>query len=219
MTLGRWYNKYMDKFKSVEFNKTQFTERKSKFISFAFYCDGDWVTPLKGLKKEYPDATHICYAYKYFSMDKLLESGEAVVNQNSSDAGEPSGTAGLPILSTINALDMDNVFVAVVRYFGGVKLGTAGLANAYKAAARQCLSQVVEYEISSVYKAKLDYSGFSVFSSLEDRKQLKILNREFGTEINIEFAVSDRNMKEIAKTLNNYPKTLIKKEFIKREVL
>lgn len=209
----------MDKFKSVEFNKSQFTERKSKFISFAFYCDGDWVTSLKKLKKEYPDATHICYAYKYFSMDKLLTGGEAVVNQNSSDAGEPGGTAGLPILSTINSLGIDNIFVAVVRFFGGVKLGTAGLANAYKAAARQCLSEPVEYEISSVYNAKLDYSGFSVLSSLQERKQLKILNRNFGTQIDAEFAVSDREMKEIGKTLDNYPKKLLKREFIKREEL
>ena len=106
----------MDKIE-LEINKSKFIAIKKDLTSL------DEVKPfLLELKKEYKKATHICYAYVY--------KGE-VVSEKCSDDGEPSGTAGYPILNVIKKKNLTNVLVAVVRYFGGIKLGAGGLTRAY----------------------------------------------------------------------------------------
>ena len=85
-------------------------------------CEKDIVDTLEQLKSEHKKATHICYAYVY-SVDKVLEK--------CSDDGEPKGTAGAPIMNVIKKRDAKNVLIAVVRYFGGIKLGAGGLVRAY----------------------------------------------------------------------------------------
>lgn len=97
---------------------------KSRFIAYCFELGSlDQVkTHLEELKKEHKKATHICYAYVY-SRD--------IVSEKCSDDGEPSGTAGYPILNVIKKKGLTNTLVAVVRYFGGVKLGAGGLTRAY----------------------------------------------------------------------------------------
>ena len=112
-----------------------YTEKRSKFLAFAIP-----VTTIEQVKeyievyqKKYYDARHVCYAYR------LGERGE---NERSNDNGEPSGTAGKPILGQIHSQELTNVLVIVVRYFGGVKLGTSGLIVAYRAAAAEALEAV-----------------------------------------------------------------------------
>ncbi|MDX1582920.1 MAG: YigZ family protein [Thermoanaerobaculia bacterium] len=109
--------------------------RRSEFIAIAFPIDGEekFHAVLDELKKEMFDAVHHCWAFR-------LIAGETVVDR-SSDAGEPSGTAGRPILQAIEDADLFDSAVVVVRYFGGVKLGTGGLARAYRDAARQVLRE------------------------------------------------------------------------------
>lgn len=106
---------------------------KSRFI--AYKCDLDCLeqvkTILEDLKKEHKKATHICYAY-VFSKDTIIEK--------CSDDKEPSGTAGYPILNVIKKKNLTNVFVAVVRYFGGIKLGAGGLTRAYTKACAMVLN-------------------------------------------------------------------------------
>ena len=104
---------------------------KSKFIacSFVVYTENDIVKILNTLKNQYQDATHICYAYSiYPSIEKSF------------DDGEPQGTAGKPILECIKKGGYKNVFVAVIRYFGGIKLGAGGLFRAYSQSASSVLS-------------------------------------------------------------------------------
>ncbi len=106
----------------------KFTEKKSRFLSFAYHVVSadDAKTKLKALQNEYHDARHVCWAYVVGP-----ESKEWQANDN----GEPSGTAGKPILGQINSLGLTDVAVGVVRYFGGIKLGTPGLIAAYREAA------------------------------------------------------------------------------------
>ena len=101
----------------------EFVEKKSRFISYAYFVDSVELTEkyLKELRKKYYDARHICYAY-------ILNSP---VVEKCSDDGEPNGTAGYPILNVIKKKNLTNVLVAVVRYFGGIKLGAGGLTRAY----------------------------------------------------------------------------------------
>lgn len=110
----------------------KFTEKKSRFLSFAFHVASaeEAKSRLKDLQNEYHDARHVCWAYVI---------GPERTEWQANDNGEPSGTAGKPILGQINSLGLTDVAVGVVRYFGGIKLGTPGLIAAYKEAASLAL--------------------------------------------------------------------------------
>lgn len=135
-----------DIFYTIERDGTgKFTEKKSRFLSFAFNVSSadDAKARMKTLQNQYHDARHVCWAYVIGP-----EREEFQANDN----GEPSGTAGKPILGQINSRGLTDVVVGVVRYFGGIKLGTPGLIAAYKEAAalalddagvRQCVRQSV----------------------------------------------------------------------------
>lgn len=114
--------------------QTQFVEQRSRFISFIWpVTSADEVKErINALQKEYYDARHCCYAYMI---------GAERTEWRANDNGEPSGTAGKPILGQINSAGLTNVLIAVVRYFGGVKLGTSGLTEAYRMAAAQVIDK------------------------------------------------------------------------------
>lgn len=113
-----------------------YTEKRSKFICIAYPAETEEEVKeyLEELRKKYYDARHICWAYHL---------GVDVVKFRANDDGEPSGTAGRPILGQIRSFELTNVFVAVVRYFGGIKLGTGGLIVAYKGAAAEALANAI----------------------------------------------------------------------------
>ncbi len=112
----------------------QFKDKGSKFLSFAFpiKIENEIKPILDILKKKHPGAQHFCYAYK-LGTEKILSR----IN----DDREPSGTAGKPILGQLNAFSLTNVLIVVVRYFGGVLLGTGGLINAYRTASADAISK------------------------------------------------------------------------------
>ena len=114
----------------------EYSEKRSKFLAFAFHVET--TEEVKALvqqyEREYYDARHVCYAYM---LGHLREQFRAV------DNGEPSGTAGKPILGQLNKNELTDTLIIVVRYFGGVKLGTSGLQNAYKIAAAEAIANAV----------------------------------------------------------------------------
>ncbi|MBN3035677.1 MAG: YigZ family protein [Bacteroidales bacterium] len=130
-----------------------YRDRGSRFIGIAVpVSSGEEVKErLEAIKKQYHDATHHCYAYRLGPMGMVFRYH---------DDGEPSGTAGRPIYGQICALGLTNIMVVVVRYFGGIKLGTGGLIRAYKTAARETLAQVqsVTKTVQDVYRVFFDYS-------------------------------------------------------------
>ena len=113
-----------------------YTEKRSKFLAFAHHITNEEEAKeiLQTIRKRYYDARHICYAYV------LGFEGE---HTRSNDDGEPSGSAGKPILGQLRSAEITFTLVAVVRYFGGVKLGTGGLAVAYKTAAAEAISNAI----------------------------------------------------------------------------
>jgi len=122
------------------------TEQRSRFLAFAHPVhDAETAHALiKDYANKYHDARHVCWAY-------MLGSERA--NFLSSDNGEPSGTAGKPILGQINSFGLTNIVIIVVRYFGGIKLGTSGLIAAYREAARQSLesAEIIEcHDMASI---------------------------------------------------------------------
>jgi xaa-pro dipeptidase len=129
-----------------------YTEKRSKFLAFAHPVETlDQIKELiEGYKKKYYDARHVCYAY-------MLGAERATFRAN--DDGEPSSTAGKPILGQINSKELTNILVVVIRYFGGVKLGTSGLIIAYKEATIAALSNanIIEKQVEELISYTFPY--------------------------------------------------------------
>lgn len=116
-----------------------YKEKMSRFLAFAHpvYTVDEAKNVIAGYQRKYHDARHVCWAYML---------GASRTEFQSNDNGEPSGTAGKPILGQINSFGLSNIVIVVIRYFGGIKLGTGGLAVAYKEAARLALesAEIIE---------------------------------------------------------------------------
>jgi uncharacterized YigZ family protein len=141
------------KYKTIAGNTTaEFKDRGSKFLAYAYPVNvpQDVKEKLQILKKEHPKAVHHCYAYRI---------GTDGTQYRANDDGEPSGSAGKPILGQIDSLGFTNVLVVVVRYFGGTLLGVPGLINAYKTTTHDALSQAepIEKWIEELVEVQFDY--------------------------------------------------------------
>lgn len=154
--------------------ETVFKDRSSKFLSFAYPV----TTPeevkerLDELRKKYYDATHHCYAYR------LGPRGESYrVN----DDGEPSGTAGRPILGQMLSAEVTDCLIVVVRYFGGTKLGVPGLINAYRTSAEEVLSvaNVVEKTVDTIFRVVFPYVTMNDVMKVVKDEQPRIVSQEF----------------------------------------
>jgi uncharacterized YigZ family protein len=131
----------------------EFKDRGSKFVGYAFQVNSieNIKANLQSLKKEHPKAVHHCYAYRL---------GTDGLQYRANDDGEPSGSAGRPILGQIDSAGLTNVLVVVVRYFGGTLLGVPGLINAYKTSTNDCLAMasITEKNIEYLLTLDFDYS-------------------------------------------------------------
>lgn len=131
---------------------SEFTEQKSKFLGLAFpvYDEATIKEIVSRLRAEHPNANHVCYAYRL---------GERYELYRFSDDGEPGGTAGRPIFGQIEAFELTNILVAVVRYFGGIKLGTGGLVANYQKSAKLTLeaASITEKQIKKSIKFVYNY--------------------------------------------------------------
>lgn len=150
-------------------SKGIFRDKGSKFIAHCIPVRNtdDVKTNLEGLRSEYHDARHHCYAYMIGS-----EKSEWRVN----DDGEPSGTAGKPILGQINSNNITNVLVVVVRYFGGTLLGVSGLINAYKQASSEAIrnSDIIECTVNEYYRIEFPYSAMNdVMRIIKDENMIQ----------------------------------------------
>ncbi|QQS31520.1 MAG: YigZ family protein [Sphingobacteriales bacterium] len=150
---------------------------------------------LDEVKSEHPKATHHCYAYR-LGTDKEL-------NYRSNDDGEPSGTAGKPILGQIDSKGLSNVMVIVVRYFGGTKLGVSGLIGAYKTSARMVLTEslIVEKEVEITFEIQFAYLNMNEVMSLVKRYPLKILYQSFDNQCQIKIRMAKGQSASLLKYL------------------
>ncbi|MDE6165758.1 MAG: YigZ family protein [Muribaculaceae bacterium] len=146
----------------------------SRFIGFAYPAQSveEAKALMAGLQREYCDARHVCWAW-VIGVDAPLTY--------STDNGEPSGTAGKPILGQINSRGLRNVVVGVVRYFGGIKLGTPGLIAAYKLAASMALdeAQIIERQEMTDVSLTFAYADMNAVMQLAKQPEVEIVAREF----------------------------------------
>ncbi len=148
---------------------------KSKFISDAFPISRstDTAILINDFKKKYYDASHFPFAYR---------AGMLSDNFRYSDDGEPSGSAGKPLLEAIDKNDLTDILLITARYFGGVKLGVGGLRRAFFAAGEACLEKadIVKKYIMQSVKAEFDYSYINSIMKLVEREKINILKNESG---------------------------------------
>lgn len=155
-------------------SKGEFRDRGSKFIAYAYPVEtaSDWQACLLEVKKEHPKGRHHCYAYR-LGMDQH--------QFRANDDGEPSGTAGRPILGQIDSFGLTNVFIVVVRYFGGTLLGTSGLINAYKSSAKAALeaAESLEKLIEDHVRIQFDYAMMGAVMNAVKKVDLHVANQYF----------------------------------------
>jgi uncharacterized YigZ family protein len=142
-----------DKYKTIRSSSEGiYKEKGSRFLSFAFPVGSqEEIKPiLERMRKEYYDARHHCYGYM-LGRDRLI--------WRINDDGEPSGTAGRPILGQINSFGLTNILIVVIRYFGGTLLGVSGLINAYKSAAADAIgnAEIIERTLHEYYRIDFQY--------------------------------------------------------------
>ena len=168
-----------------------FKDRGSKFIAYVFPCysEEDWRLALESVKKEHFKARHHCFAYRI---------GTDQNNYRTNDDGEPSGTAGRPILGQIDRLGLTNVFVVVVRYFGGTKLGTSGLINAYRTATQFALSQaqIIEKTVEDIYQVAFDYAIMSDVMNAVKKLDLEITQQDFANNASLQIAIPQSQVED-----------------------
>lgn len=161
---------------------TLFKEKGSKFYGYTFPIQTEEeVKPIiDGLRAEHHKSRHVCYAYKLgFTNDRY----------RSNDDGEPSNSAGQPILGQINSYELTNVLVAIVRYFGGTKLGVGGLIQAYRTSAKEALdtSQIIEKEITATLRLTFEYKDMNNIMRIMNQNGLTPVN--FVQESNCTFDI------------------------------
>lgn len=162
--------------------KEEYTETtvitRSEFLAIVRRVKSEEETfaALAEIRKKYSDATHVCYAAIF---DR---SGFAA---RFSDDGEPSGTAGQPIMEALKNSGLKETLVAVVRWFGGIKLGAGGLVRAYSSSASSAIKNAVKvrYELCDVYELNLDFARAKKFASVASRSPFDIIGTEYGESV------------------------------------
>ena len=151
-----------------------YTEKRSKFIAIALPVRTvDEVTShLETYQKKYYDARHVCYAYMLGAERKDFRAN---------DNGEPSGTAGKPILGQINSNELTDILIIVVRYFGGIKLGTSGLIVAYKAAAAEAIAaaEIIEKTVDETVAFLFEYPFMNDVMRIVKEEEPEILEQSY----------------------------------------
>ena len=170
----------------------EFKEKSSIFYSVAQTVSSinDLKSKLSNVKGKYPDASHVCYAYRIKMGDRLDEFY--------SDAGEPKGSAGKPILNTLKRNNLINSVIFVIRYFGGTKLGIPGLIHAYGSAAQEVIGNAIikqcleKKRIGISYPYKLE----GIIKSLLEKEQIEVIHEDFGEKIDIQLDIDVKSANE-----------------------
>ena len=193
-------------YKSVgEINTVEIKEKGSKFIGYVANCktEDEIKNQLNSWREEHPQATHLCYAYRL---------GIAGENYRANDDGEPSNSAGTPILGQIISADLTNVLVGVVRYYGGTKLGVGGLVAAYKETAKQVLASaiIVEYQLKNYYELLMTYEDMPFVLAILKRHRIEIVTNEMTHNCRLIVQLELDGKEDLFELLSRYNKVEIK---------
>ena len=187
-------------------SSAEFKDRGSKFIAYAFPIEitDDFKQQLQVLKKEHPKAVHHCFAYRIGTDGNTFRS---------SDDGEPSGTAGKPILGQIDSKALTNIAVVVVRYWGGTLLGVPGLINAYKSAAAMAfqVTPIIQKQVEIKYTIEFDYTRMNEVMMILKQYNCTVVNQEMQLFCNITAGVPKNRMEEVLYKLKDLQNIIVQK--------
>ena len=176
--------------------------KNSRFITlFIKINSSDISNILNDIKTSYPKATHYCYGYVYNDIKR------------SSDDGEPTGTAGTPILNVLEKENLNNILVVVVRYFGGIKLGAGGLIRAYTKSVTETLKQVNLVDLEEGYKIELEFNYTDEKQINYILKDSEVIEKEYNE--NIKYIVLIE--KNIIDKLNTYNYKVLENIYIEKD--
>lgn len=174
-----------------------FKDRGSKFFAYAYPIKNEPKAKEKinQLKKQYHDARHHCFAYKIGVQNPILRAN---------DDGEPSNSAGKPILNQIEAHDLTNVLIVVVRYFGGTLLGVGGLINAYRTASQAALknTQIIKKTINDTVHLHFEYQDMNPIMQLIKKENIEIIEQNFTTNCQLKIEVRKKHTEKIINQIN-----------------
>jgi uncharacterized YigZ family protein len=158
---------------------------KSRFLAWVASCNSEQQvgTFLRAIAAQHQSASHLAYAFRIKTTDGIIP--------RFSDAGEPSGTAGKPILQMLEGRDLINVAVGVIRYYGGVNLGTGGLARAYSGTAKMALeaAKIVDFVEMREVDLKVQYKQLDELTRLVAQLRGNILDKVFGDEVRVKISL------------------------------
>ena len=183
-----------DEYKTINgTSEGTYSEKRSKFLAFAHHVESE--DEIKALlqeyKKKYYDARHVCYAY-------VLGPDRKTFRANNDD-GEPSSTAGKPILGQINSAELTDIFVAVVRYYGGVNLGTGGLIVAYRTATMEALAnaEIVTREVEEQITYTFPYVMMNGVMKVVKEMRPRIVSQNFESTCEIKLAIRQSEAQQL----------------------
>ena len=191
----------------------EIVEKKSKFIANLFYVETieDVENRLKEIRKKYYDAKHNCFAFR-LDNEKMARF---------SDDGEPSGTAGAPMLNILEGRNLSNVLVIVTRYFGGILLGTGGLVRAYSEATLKAIenSEIVEKVYGNVLNIEIEYKDLDNIKYYLKNENINIENINYGEKILLKIELTDEELEKIKRMVDDRKLNINKIELISKEYI
>jgi uncharacterized YigZ family protein len=191
---------FADSYKTIAENASgEFKDRGSSFLGFAFpvRTENDIKELLNSIKKSHPKANHHCYAFRI---------GTDMNSFRFSDDREPSGSAGKPIYGVIQSLELTNVLIIVVRYFGGSLLGIPGLINAYSHAAKSAIddAQIIEKPITEIYQLTFGYDILKDVTTLLRISGATVLNQKMEEQCSIAFEIVKSRADELLQKIKTH---------------
>ena len=190
----------IDEFKTIssKIGEGYYSEKRSKFLAFTHHISS--IEAVKSLldfyRKKYYDARHVCYAYM-LGVDRK--------DFRANDDGEPSGTAGKPILGQINSHELTNILIVVVRYYGGINLGTSGLIVAYRTAAADAIahSEIIDQQVEETITYDFTYPMMNDVMRIVKEMSPKIISQHFDNTCTITLSIRKSEIELLRNKLKN----------------
>lgn len=178
-------------------SEATYTELRSKFLAFAHPVStvDEAMALVEQYQKKYYDARHVCWAYMI---------GPEHDTFRSNDNGEPSGTAGKPILGQINSADLTNIIILVVRYFGGVKLGTSGLIVAYRTAAAEAIANatIEERQVEVEHSFSFEYPLMNAVMKVVRDMEARVIEQTYDMDCHMRVGIRKGRLEELKTRLS-----------------
>lgn len=206
----------MENFISIKENvQTEIVVKKSRFICNLIKVSSKEEAEeiIKATKKKYHDARHNCVAYRIINDNKIVEK--------SSDDGEPSGTAGGPMLNILQKNNLCNVVAIVTRYFGGILLGTGGLVKSYSDSLLKAIStsEIVEKCPGEEYEVKMEYNYLEIFKHYCKTNDILIIESQYSDIIICKIELEEKNKKKLLEDFETKKVKLIDLKFLSKKII